>query len=55
MGLQGFLFYHRMGFFRCDIIFNLALPFQDIFDDMGSLMHFLGMARLDLKLSGVDL
>ena len=42
MGLHVFLFYHGMGFARCDSIFSLALPFLDRFDEMGSLMHFVG-------------
>jgi len=50
-----FFFYYEMGFPKCDSIFNIAFPFLDSFDKMGSLMHFVGMARLDLKLSGVDL
>ena len=37
-----FLFYHGMGFSRCDSIFSLAFPFPDSFDEMGSLMRFVG-------------
>ena len=36
-----FLFYHGMGFARCDNIFSLALPFLDSFDEMGSFMRFV--------------
>ena len=46
MGLHVFLFYHGMGFSRCDNIFNLALPFPDSFDEMGSLMRFVGDGRI---------
>ena len=49
MKLHVFLFYHGMGFSRCDSIFSLALPFPDnflpfldSFDEMGSLMGFVG-------------
>jgi len=41
MGLHVFLFYHGMGFARCDRIFSLALPFPDSFDEMGSLIRFM--------------
>ena len=37
-----FLFYHGMGFSMCDSIFSLALPFSDSFDEMDSLMRFVG-------------
>ena len=36
-----FMFYHGMGFSRCDNIFSLALPFPDNFDEMGSLIQFV--------------
>ena len=42
MGLHVFLFYHVMGFVRCDSIFSLPFPFPNSFDEMGSLMHFVG-------------
>ena len=42
MGLHVFLFYHGMGLAKCDSIFSLALPFPNNFDDMGSLMRFVG-------------
>ena len=42
MVLHVFLFYHGMGFARCDSIFILALTFPNSFDDMGSLMCFVG-------------
>ena len=35
-----------MGFTRCDRIFSLALPFPDSFDEMGSLMRFVGDDRI---------
>ena len=34
-------FYHGTSFSRCDNIFNLALPFPDRFDEMGSLIRFM--------------
>jgi len=37
-----FLFYHGMGFARCDSIFSLNLPFPGSFDEMVSLMRFVG-------------
>ena len=44
-----FLFYYGMGFAKCDSIFSLALPFPDSFDEMDSLMHFLGDGRIGFK------
>ena len=41
MGLHVFLFYHGMGFSRCDRIFSLALLFPDSFDEMSSLIRFM--------------
>ena len=41
MGLHVFLFYHGMGFTRCDSVFSLAFPFLDSFDEMDSLIWFL--------------
>jgi len=36
------LFYHGMGFLGVIVFFNLAFPFPDSFDEMGSLMRFVG-------------
>ena len=44
-----FLFYHGMGFSRCDSIFSLAFPFPDNFDEMGSLMRFVGDGRIGFE------
>lgn len=52
MGLHVFSFYHGMGFSSGDSIFTLAMPFRDSFDEMGSLMHSVGMAGLDSTLRG---
>jgi len=49
MGLHVFILDHGMGFARCDSIFSLALPFPDIFDEMGSLMHFLGDGHIGFE------
>ena len=49
MGLHVFLFYHGMGFSRCGSIFNLALPFPNSFDEMGSLMGFVGYGRIGFE------
>jgi len=46
MGFHVFLFYHGMGFSRCKSIFSLALPFPNSFDEMGSLMCFVGDGRV---------
>ena len=49
-----FLFYHVMGFSRCDSIFSLALPFPDSFDEMGSLIWFMwdGRIRFEVEWGG---
>ena len=54
MGLNVFLFYHGMGFARCDSIFNLALPFPDSFDEMCSLIRFMwdGQIGFEFELGG---
>jgi len=44
-----FIFYHGMGFSRCDSIFDLALPFLDSFDDMGSLIQFMWDDRIGFE------
>ena len=44
-----FIFYHGMGFSRCDGIFGLALPFVDSFDEMGSLMWFVWDRRIGIE------
>jgi len=49
MGLHVFLFYQGIGFSRCDSIFTLAFPFPDSFDEMGSLMHFVGDGRIGFE------
>jgi len=46
MGLHVFIFYHGMGLARWDSIFSLALPFPDSFNEMCSLIHFLGVGRI---------
>ena len=38
-----------MGFSRCDSIFSLALPFPGSFDEMGSLMRFVGDGRIGFE------
>jgi len=52
MGLHVFLFYHGMGFSSCDNIFNLALPFPDSFDEMGSLIQFMWDGRIGFEVVG---
>ena len=49
MGLHVLLFYHGMCFSKCDSIFSLALPFPDSFDEMGSLMHFVGDVQIGFE------
>ena len=44
-----FLFYHGMGLAMCDNIFSLALAFPDSFDEVGSLMHFVGDGRIGFE------
>jgi len=41
MGLYVFLFYHGMGFSRCENISSLAFPFHNSFDEMGSFIQFM--------------
>ena len=36
-----FISYNGMDFSRCHSIFDLALPFTDRFDEMGSLIRFM--------------
>ena len=49
MGLHVFLFYHGMGFSRCDNILSLTLPFPDSFDKMGSLIRFMWDGQIGFK------
>ena len=44
-----FILYHGMGFSRCDSVFRLALPFPDSFDEMGSLMCFVGDGQIGFE------
>ena len=55
MMLHVVLFFHDMGFSRCDNVFSLDLPFLDSHGVMGS--HFLVEmdSQMDLKLSEVDI
>jgi len=49
MGLHVVIFYHGMGFSRCDNIFSLALPFPNIFDEMGSLIQSMWDGRIGIE------
>jgi len=49
MGLHVFLFYHGMGFSRCDSIFSLVLPFPYSFDKMDSCMQFMWEGRIGFE------
>ncbi len=37
------------GFSRCDSTFSLALPFPNSFDEMGSLMRFVGDGEIGFE------
>ena len=55
MVLHVVVFYHGMGFSRCDSVFGLALPIPNSLDEMGSHTSIELDCRMDSKLSGVDL
>ena len=55
MVLYVVVFYHGMGFSRCDNVFSLALPFPHRLDEMGSHTSVELDYRMDSKLSGVDI
>ena len=38
-----------MGFARYDYISSLPFPFPDSFDEMGSLMHFVGDGQIGFE------
>jgi len=44
-----FLFYHDMGFSRCDSIFSLAFPFPHSLDEMGSLIQHMRDGRIGFE------
>jgi len=54
MGFHVFLFYHGMGFSRCESILSLALPFPNSFDEMDSLIWFVwdGLIGFEAKWGG---
>ena len=55
MVLHVVIFYHGIGFARCDNVFSLALPFPDSLDEMGSHTLVELDCQMDSKLSEVDL
>jgi len=55
LGIHVVLLCHGMAFSMCDSVFNLALPFLDILDEMGCHTAVEMDCRMDSKVSGMDL
>ena len=49
MQLHVVIFYHGIGFARCDSIFSIAFPFLDSFDETGSLIRFMWDGRIGFE------